>query len=97
MDKRMFHRAPAHHTITCSCCGDRVRVPARRRFLCDDCFLAGPGRKGELYSATFDRKLTEWLVYKGLSGPDNLRFGKTGSPDPLPLDAGESGSLQPGW
>ena len=94
MDKRMFHRAPAHHTITCSCCGDRVRVPARRRFLCDNCFLTGAGRKSQPYSATFDRKLTEWLVNHGLQGPDDLRFGVAArSLDLLSPEGVESGCL----
>ena len=98
MDKRMFHRPPAHHTITCSCCGGRVRVPARRRFLCDDCFLTGPGRKSQPYTAAFDRKLTEWLVSNDLLGPDDLRFGLAArSLDLLPLDAGESDSLVSRW
>jgi hypothetical protein len=29
------------HTITCRCCETTVRVPIRRRFLCDECYRTG--------------------------------------------------------
>ena len=98
MDRRALHRAPAHHTITCSCCGDRVRVQARRRFLCDNCFLSGPGRKREPYLAAFDRKLTEWLVSNSLLAPEDLRFGNAARGlGILSPEAVESDNLVSGW
>jgi hypothetical protein len=73
METPPFHRAPTHHTITCSGCQDTIRVPTRRRFLCDNCFYTGPSRKSEQYWPAFGRKRTDWLVQNRLRGDEEIR------------------------
>ena len=72
MDKQ-GRRHDDYKVITCSCCGEKAKVPKTRRFLCETCFSGHPKR---IQWEVVNSALTNYLAKEGIQLLELVPHGK---------------------